>query len=154
MKIVRITSENFVQWRNQISEIITDSAKINFPNSIITDDYGKLKCDDISVYLKDGSAVIFVAAENEELKGWVWCHRIVRLSTSRLHIAEIAISRNCRNHGIGSMLLGVVETHAKKIGLTEIDLLVTASNAEALSFYDKAGFLTERLQLKKTIGFE
>ena len=70
----------------------------------------------------------------------------------RIHIAEIAVAEEWRRQGVGGRLLERVELYAAQNGYEEIDLLVTASNACAVQFYNKAGFNSERYLMKKTIN--
>ena len=113
--------------------------------------YGRDKCDEVEGFLRDGTAVVFAAVEQEKLLGWVWCHRIQRLYKERLHIAEIAVANGCRMNGIGGQLLKKVEIYAMDNGYTEIDLLVTASNIGAIEFYKNASYEPERYLMAKTI---
>ena len=94
---------------------------------------------------------MFAAVEQTSLKGWIWCHQIVRLNMKRFHVAEIAVSSDSHNCGIGSELLNTAEIYAKKQGITELDLLVTATNVGAVKFYEKASFVPERLLMKKVL---
>ena len=152
MILQRLEAKEFSIWRDQIADLITDSAKINFPGYSIIESYGKRKCDDLYSYLKKGLAVVFIATENnEKLLGWVWCHSIDRLGLERLHISEIAVTQHWRNRGIGKILLEAVESYAHDNGYGSIDLLVTANNIEAVSFYKKASFVEERYLMNKNL---
>ena len=153
MKIVRVDDRNFIIWRTQIAALFNESAKINFPDYVIKDSYGKDKCEELSTYLKDGTAIVFAAVEKDKLEGWIWCHQISRMGQKRFHIAEVAVCSNCYKRGIGKLLLNEVELYAKEHGFTEMDLLVTASNTGAIRFYEKDSFVTERFLMKKTLGF-
>ena len=151
MEIIRIDVNNFNVWRSQISGLFQESVKINFPDSFIDNCYGNHKCEEVFSYLKNGSAVVFAAVEQNNLKGWIWCHQIVRMNIKRFHIAEIAVNSDCHNLGIGSELLNSAEIYARKQGITEMDLLVTATNVGAVKFYENASFVPERFLMKKVL---
>lgn len=151
MQIRRIDKEEFARWQNQIAELFNESVKINFPNGIVDTNYGETKCNEVYEYLKDGSAVVFAAEEDDDMLGWLWCHPIVRMGRTRLHIAEIAVKNKYRGKGIGQTLLKSAETFAEKNDFPEIELLVTVSNTSAFRLYQKENFETERLIMKKTI---
>ena len=151
MRIQRVRADNFALWRDQIAELFNESAKINFSDFIFSDSYGHDKCNEVSAFLEDGSAIVFVAAEQDILKGWVWCHRFNRLGRTRLHIAEIAVFEQYRKHGIGNALLKKVEDYAKDNSYCEIELFVTADNTSAVTFYKNASYLAERYLMKKEI---
>ena len=151
MQILRINKENFPVWRAQIEELFNSSARINFPDYNIDNCYGKDRCDKVLNFLKDGTAIVFVANEDDKLKGWIWCHQIFRMNRKRLHVAEIAVADNCRRQGVGSKLLNKIEEYAKENGYHEIELFATVSNINAINFYEKASFKPERVLMKKEI---
>lgn len=154
MQIQRADEAVFMLWQPRIAELFDASVKINFPGFAVSDSYGSDKCDEVASYIKDGSAIVFLAVEQDKLAGWIWCHQIQRLSERRLHIAEIAVAEDFRRHGIGNALLNTVEEWARKNGYAEIDLLVTAGNSGAIGFYEQASYTPERFLMKKTIKRE
>ena len=151
MRILKIDSQDFNIWRVQIAKLINDSAKLNFPDYSIDKDYGINRCEELSGYLSENKAIVFVAVDGDVLAGWIWIHPISRLSEKRIHIAEIAIKKIYRNQGIGRALLNHAEKYAASDGFKEIDLLVTKSNELAFNFYEKADYEIERYLLRKKI---
>lgn len=151
MILQRLEAKDFSTWRDQIAELFNDSVKINFPGFSVKGSYGKDKCDEVNTFLEDGSALVFIARDKDKLAGWVWCHRINRLGRLRLHIAEIAVSKECRKQGIGKELLDTVETYARENRYCEIDLFVTANNTAAVTFYEKASYIKERYLMRKNV---
>ena len=151
MQIRRLTHEDFLLCRSQIEALFNSSVRINFPDCDMGDYYGRDKCNKVLSFLKDGTAIVFAACEGSELKGWIWCHEIVRMNQKRLHIAEIAVTDDSQRKGVGSKLLNEAEAYAKRNGYNEIDLFVTVSNINAVKFYENSLFEPERLLMKKTI---
>lgn len=151
MTIIMLDCQNFDTWRHQIEELINISAKLNFEDYNLEEDYGSRRCDALEEYLKEEKAAAFVCAEENRLLGWIWCHEINRLSKRRLHIAEIAVSEDYRTKGVGSQLLKHVEQYAAENDYSEIDLLVTKSNQAAVRFYEKAAYEVERYLMKKEL---
>lgn len=149
MELIRINDVSFDKWRRQIAELLDSSVKLNFKDFDAGKSYGDDRCCIIHEHLKDLSAVVLAAVEQDELYGFIWIHRINRLNKKRLHIAEIAVSSTHQHEGIGSKLLATAEEYACSNGYDEIDLMVTASNKNAVSFYENADFTTERLLMKK-----
>lgn len=149
MEIKRLTSEDFGYWRSQISDLLNESVKLNFPNLPVKESYGTDRCGEVYEYLKNGSAVVYIAVDKDRLKGWIWCHKINRMEQTRFHVAEIAVSRDCRKQGVGKSLLMTAENYAVESGCKGMDLLVTASNENAVRFYEGASYETERLLMKK-----
>lgn len=151
MQIDRLDNNNLLFWRGQIEELINTSVKISFPNQNISDNYCVEKCNKLAYYLAEGTAIVFVAREEEVLLGWVWCHEVIRISAKRLHIAEIAVRDKYQRTGVGRQLMNEVEMYAKSKGYKEIDLMVTITNSRAIGFYENALFVPERYLMKKTI---
>ena len=152
MQIEKINRREFELWRSQVEELFNESVKLNFPNSSISNDYGKCKCEDVFSYLEDGSAIVFIAHDNDVLLGWAWCHEIKKLEKKRIHVAEIAVSTKYQNNGIGKLLMGNIEEYAYKNGYKEMELFVTANNKSAVSFYNGLLFEVERYQMCKKVS--
>ncbi len=151
MELIKINANNFDTWSEQISKLIDESFKKNFDNFVKNENYSKNRIEDISNYLKQGTAIIYAAICGKELVGWIWFHEIKRFDSLRLHIAEIAVSEKHQKKGIGKMLIEQAENYAKDNNYMEIELLVTKSNSDAVSFYESNLFETERLVLKKKV---
>lgn len=151
MQFIRIDEETFDFWRDNIESLISYSISSNFRDYPVAESYVKDKCNQLKAHLHDGSAVVFAAIAQNKLCGWVWCHEIQRPGKRRLHVSEIAVSEECRRQGIGSKLLGMAEKYAVQHNIFETDLLVTAKNSDAVSFYANASYETERYLMRKKL---
>lgn len=151
VQVQRLNKDNFIHWRPQIAELIDTSASINFQGYELSNDYGDKRCEELVTYIKDGSAIVFVAYENSTLFGWLWCHGIRRINRNRLHIAEISVVDEHKRKGVGKTLLHTAEKYAKENDYQEVDLLVTAGNCDAVSFYESSSYSVERYLMKKEI---
>lgn len=151
MQIDRVDEKEFAKWRIQIERLLNISVSINFPDCSDNEEYGARKCDELERYIKDGSAIVYAATEEDSLMGWIWAHHIERVNGKRLHIAEIAVDKSFQGKGVGKQLLKTIETYARKHHYHEIDLLVTKSNTTAVLFYTDSDFEIERLLLKKLL---
>ncbi len=70
-----------------------------------------------------------------------------RLSDSRASVALFCVKREYRRHGIGSALLERFRQAAAMDGARIIQLEVRETNAEAIGFYRRRGFMpTERIE--------
>jgi len=74
-----------------------------------------------------------VAERNGDVLGYA----IALIYSSSLHLANIAVRKDSRRKGIGSLLLKEVEKKARKFGMKSITLEVRASNKSAQKFYKK-----------------
>lgn len=66
-------------------------------------------------------------------------------------IAYMAVEPGRRRAGVGSALLGATEDEARRRALPYMALMVTENNASARTLYDRAGYVTERRLLCKTL---
>ena len=66
-------------------------------------------------------------------------------------IAYMAVDRAFRRHGAGKALLARAEDEARRRGLPYMSLMVTDENTPALNLYERAGYVTERRLLCKTL---
>ena len=66
-------------------------------------------------------------------------------------IAYMAVERSHRRSGIGKMLLERAEDEARRRDLPYICLMVTEENRPARELYERAGYVTERRLLCKTL---
>lgn len=57
-------------------------------------------------------------------------------------LTDLYVSKRYRNHGIGSLALYEIEDFCRERGVRNIELQVLHHNAEAETFYRKAGFQT------------
>lgn len=56
-----------------------------------------------------------------------------------------------RGKGFGKILIKEVYEYAKKAECMEVELFVMENNEEAIKFYEKQGFKTERKWMVKTL---
>lgn len=66
-------------------------------------------------------------------------------------VYDLSVRRQWWGQGVGQALMAVAEDFAASLGLDWIGLGVTASNRRALSFYERIGYRTERLQMAKRL---
>lgn len=66
-------------------------------------------------------------------------------------IAYMAVERDHRGAGVGAAMLDRAEHEARAMGAPYISLMVTEENEPARVLYERAGYLTERRLLCKTL---
>ena len=152
MKIIRINEIYFKNIKESIRKLIEETLIYNFPDSVVEDSYYVEKLSGLERYLRDGSAIVYIAVEDEKILGWIWCHPIQRFDKLRLHIASFAVVPFSRKTGIGHLLIENAEKYAVDNGFDGLDLLVTKDNTSAVSFYKKNGYEVERYLLHKELS--
>lgn len=109
------------------------------------------KLESMADHINDGTAHVFVAKEDNEIVGLLWGYRHSTELEEAFHVAYIAVLPEKRGCGIGRELLRRAEETAKQLGIVNVELIVSEDNLNALSFYKKLGFKTERRTMSKTI---
>ena len=100
------------------------------------------------------SHVVLIAHDGAERLGFVL---MLDASTDEVtlavqgFIAYMAVEPGRRRAGVGSALLSAAEDEARRHALPYITLMVTESNISARGMYGRAGYVTERRLLCKTL---
>lgn len=83
---------------------------------------------------KEGMANIIIC--NETPCGFLWCSA----RGKSLHVNTIVIDSEYQCKGIGSYIFDRLETIAKSLSLSSLDLGVQGINKRAIKFYERRGF--------------
>lgn len=97
--------------------------------------------------LISGNRVIFVYIENGEFAGegslvFEKHDPDYTIPKKRIYLSRLIVKRECRNRGIGGMIIDHLVHYAKNIGYEEISLGVDIDNEPARHLYEKKGFTT------------
>lgn len=149
MQIKELCYKDCELLHNEIIGFLRRSIETSFIDNEILDDFYELKFNELKTYLKENKAKVFIAVVKEKVCGLIWCHFIDRFDRKRIHIAYFAVLSNVEGQGVGSKLYSAVEEYARAQGCSEIDLMVSVSNENAVNFYESKGFSNERLLMKK-----
>ncbi len=103
---------------------------------------------DLLVRLEKDDVFFLVAEVNGEVIGSSDLHP-GKGSEKIMGQVGIAVKDGFRNMGIGSRMMQSVVRYAKEMGLRVLELRVFATNARALHFYEKLGFLEVGRVLRK-----
>lgn len=113
--------------------------------------YGKYAADD---------ADVLVAVADETICGFAMVEYIVEPETvysfeqRYYRVAEIGVSQDHRRQGVAMALLSYMKAEATARRLDRIELDMLEFNADALKFYEEAGFHTYRRYLELPISVE
>ena len=78
---------------------------------------------------------ILVAETNGQLAGWG------AREDRNQHISDLWVTPELQGQGIGTTLLGALETEIAALGLLQAELETLATNTEAIRFYERHGFV-------------
>lgn len=87
-------------------------------------------------FLIRNDTLFLVAEENDSICGYGG----VVMAADEGDITNVAVAKQCRNQGIGRMLIAELIHRTEEVGVSRLFLEVRASNQPAIHLYQKMGF--------------
>ena len=122
---------------------------------IYKDNLQKYNESDILDILKDENSPIYVAADEEDVvAGYAFCqikaveNNKALMDREFMYIDDFCVDEKYRKQHIGQTLIQSVLEEAKKIGVDGIELNVWEFNENAIKFYEKCGFTTQKREME------
>ena len=117
----------------------------------------KAETDSI-IDLQDADAPVFVAtSENNCIVGCLWCivkrerNNSLKVDRDWLVIDDICVDEKYRGNGIGRKLVDFAYRFAKEKGLDKVELNVYTDNRDAVRFYKRLGFKTQKCVMELNV---
>ncbi len=131
----------------------------------ITGHWGPLRAEDDSwarrrknyADILDEGGVMFLAEEDGRVVGLAVCEQEQGASPTwewprdTFVVVDVIVLPELRRSGVGEALMAEVEREARERGVAALDLMVAAPNEPALRFYEKHGFRTDLMVLRKPL---
>ena len=126
----------------EMSKLIPDFIKegdqsIEFLEKTISDDES-----DILVYENDGTVVGFILIQAKERPDFDFM-----LPGKYCYIMDVIVTETHRNKGFGTALMNSAKDWAKEQNCSFINLDVLTTNTNAISFYEKHGFIPKAQEM-------
>lgn len=109
------------------------------------------KYESLIKHTKYGNAYPIGAYVKNKLVGFLWAYEIQSISYKAFHIAYVSVLENYRGCGIAKEMLQFCENESFRLGINKFELIVGANNVNAISFYQKTGFVADRITLIKNL---
>ena len=137
-RLARQVHEMHVQWRPDL---------YNMPEELFPEElYDELvKNRELYVAKLDGAVIGFAWVRMRTAEGVGLVTRKVML------INQICVDEALRNHGIGTQMMEEVRVLARAFGCTDLQLGVYPQNDEAVSFYQKCGFMIRSIDMQRKV---
>ena len=87
-------------------------------------------------FLIRNDTLFLVAEENDSICGYCG----VVMAADEGDITNVAVAKQCRNQGIGGMLIAELIHRTEEVGVSRLFLEVRVSNQPAIHLYQKMGF--------------
>ena len=99
---------------------------------------------------------LYVAKLNGTVVGYCWLRMRVsdaigRIPRKIMLIDQLCVDEALRNHGIGTQMMDEVRVLARAFGCTDLQLGVYPQNDEAVSFYQKCGFMIRSIDMQRKV---
>ena len=111
-------------------------------------DYEEMLAEGGALFLaeEDGRVVGLAMCEQEQGRSptWAW-------PPDFLAVVDFIVLPDARRAGVGEALMRACEQEARDRGVAALDLMVAAPNELALRFYEKQGFRTDLLTMRKPL---
>lgn len=92
--------------------------------------------------LENPSATVFVALTDDKIIGFGG----VQIVLDEAYITNVAVDKNFRKAGIGSMILDAIINHCTNEKCSFVSLEVRVSNVAAINLYEKYGFASQGIR--------
>lgn len=125
--VQKVNNAFFLEHKNEMLDCLLDLNQGNNEKSL------KI-LDNMSNFIDDGTAIVFVSLENNVVNGFIWGYFI---NKNTIHVNYFVVLKQFRNRGIGRMLLKKLIYSFEN---TKIELLVYKNNINSIRFYENFGF--------------
>ena len=105
---------------------------------------------DLIYALKDPYEIILVIENNEKIVGYIKFKYKIK-EPKAIWIDELVIDSNHKKKGYGKRLIEEVTLFAEKNNCKRIELNCWSFNEDALKFYEKIGFIQQRIIFEKEV---
>ena len=150
MEIRKLSNNDVIKYRvalSKLMELCFASTYEKATKESLIDE----KINSLLIHTENGSAYPLGAFDNDQLMGFVWAYPVSTPVEIVFHVAYIAVSADAQGNGVGRQLLKAVESTAKSIGLSSIELIVGSRNNQAVQFYLGNDFYEDRLIMRKDL---
>ena len=122
---------------------VSDASNLKNLNDVFNDN-DDTTLNELEASLRENNQEIVVCAEIGAMIVGVCCVQIVRtmcFNWQYAYITELFVREECRNQGIGTLLIKFAEQELSKKGIKKVFLLVGEQNTRAQKLYLSLGFV-------------
>jgi ribosomal protein S18 acetylase RimI-like enzyme len=135
-----------------ILSFLPDLYESNFPGFVADAQFLARKRAQLREAVRDPGQVVLVAEDGAGVCGFIWL--LVEEEQGgrrRGEVAAIYVAPRCRGQGLGRRLMTEAELLLKTHGCYRVDLMVTATNEQAVHLYQSLGYEITRYQMEKRL---
>ena len=151
MIIEFLTVEQSLKYKSEITQFYFDNVRANQLYECYTLQEAEAKIDSFIDHLEKDECLAFGAFDCDKIVGFIWAYKHSFREERRMYVNEIRVREEYRGRGIGSELLKSVEEKSKELGIDVIYLHAEGNNSGSRVFYDRCGYIEERIQFRKEL---
>ena len=137
-RLARQVHEMHVSWR---PDLFTMPEEL-FPEELYAE---MVKNRELYVAKLDGAVIGFALLKMRVSEG------VGKVTRKIMLIDQVCVDEALRNHGIGTQMMEEVRALARAFGCTDLQLGVYPQNDEAVSFYQKCGFMIRSIDMQRKV---
>lgn len=140
-----------VRDKKKLISLLAENLSINYSLDYPCLEKANRYWNDMVHFIKNRSAILIGAYDDSDsLVGLLWAYRKPD-DVKNIFITHFVVDGHFRNRGIGTKLFDKLIQIAREESVNAITLTATCSNESAISFYEKCGFYSERVSMRKDI---
>lgn len=143
--------KNLEQHYDAFFTLYVENTQGHEPEKEISLPYIQKKAEQIPGLFEKNQIIFFAAMIQNQLAGFLWAYPRTFIETPRICINAIIVNEKFRGNTIGEQLMQHLESLAISMGITEIDVATAAFKQNTIEWYQRLGYVPERVQLFKKI---
>lgn len=151
MEVIKLSIRDIDRHKLDIVDMLRQSHEISFPDDMCDYDYHVNRVKKLKTYIKNDKAIALAIRQNTKLVALVWFFEKTILGKNVLHVNHFVVDEIYRGIGLGRLLIEEVHKHGESKNISQVELLATKNNIEAVRFYEKNGYDIERFLMVKRL---
>lgn len=148
---IRLNSEQCLKYKNRLTDFYYSNIKAcSFMDGFSYKD-AERKIEGLIEHVSNGSAIVYGVFDSDDLIGYVWAYEHAFREEVRMYVNEIHVDEHHRGRGVGRQLLKAVESLARERGYGALYIHAEGDNGDVIRLYKDEGYVTERIQLRKSL---
>lgn len=143
--------EDLQQHYSSFFDLYVENTQGHELDKTISLEYIQQKADQLPTLFENNQIIFLAAIINNHLVGFLWAYPRTFIETPRICINAIIVDKKHRGLKIGEQLMTTLEGLAQKMSIHEIDVATAHFKQDTIQWYQKLGYLPERVQLFKKL---
>lgn len=136
----------------EVMEFQVEVYEVNFPGFRVDEYFREDYARDLRRAARDPNETMLVLEQDGRLCGFIWAAVIATIVDPRVgYIKNLYVAPHLRGRGQAQRLMKAAEDWLFAQGVDKIMLDASVVNQRAIAFYEKSGYVTERVRMVKRL---